>query len=77
MRHIYKYRKKPKIIFDKNRKPKYFNCNVYRYIVKECKKFRKEKDTKKCYKYKQVGHITKDYRTEQKMKNQSILRRNR
>jgi len=31
-----------------------------------------EKDTKKCYKYDKIRHITKDYRLGQKMKNHSI-----
>ena len=32
----------------------------------------KEKDTRKYYKCRQTGHIAKDCRTKQKMKNQSI-----
>jgi len=54
------------------RKPRYFNCNVYRHIAKNCKKPKKEWDTRKCYKYDKIGHITKDYKTGQKMKNCSI-----
>ena len=34
----------------KDRKPKYFNCNKYRHIAKECWK-KKEKETRKCFKY--------------------------
>ena len=34
----------------KDRKPRYFNCNIYRHIVKDCKKPKKEKETKKYYK---------------------------
>ena len=45
---------------------------MYRYIVKDCKKSKKEQDTRKCYKCKKVGHIAKDYRSEQKMKNKSV-----
>jgi len=43
---------KAKDNFNKDEKPKYFNCNIYRYITKDCKKSKKEKDTRKCYKYK-------------------------
>ena len=56
----------------KNRKPKYFNCKIYRYIAKDCKKPKKERDTRKCYKYRQTGYIAKDCKTKQKIKNQSI-----
>jgi len=28
--------------FDKDRKSKCFNCNIYRHIVKECRKLKKE-----------------------------------
>ena len=58
--------------FDENRKPRCFNCNVYGYIVKECKKPKKDKKMRKCYKCDKVGHITKDCRSKQKMK----IRRN-
>ena len=43
---------KAKDNFDKDRKSKYFNCNIYRHIVKDYKKPRKEWDTRKCYKCK-------------------------
>ena len=43
----------------KDRKPKYFNCNKYGYIAKECWK-KKEKDIRRCFKCKKVRHITKD-----------------
>ena len=56
----------------KDRKLRYFNCNIYRYIAKEYRRPKKEKDTRKCYKYEQVGYITKDCITGQKMKNQNI-----
>ena len=46
----------------KDRKPRCFNCDIYRYIAKDYRKLKKEKDTKKCYKYKQVEYITKDCR---------------
>ena len=28
--------------FNKNRKPKCFNCNIYKYIAKDCQKPKKE-----------------------------------
>jgi len=56
----------------KDRKPKCFNCNLYKYIAIFCQKLKKEKDNRKCYKCEQVGYITKDYRTGQKMKNQNV-----
>ena len=35
----------------KDRKPKCFNCKIYRHVVKDCKKPKKEKDIRKCYEY--------------------------
>ena len=54
--------------FDKDRKPKCFNCNIYRYLAKECRRPKKNKETRRCYKYDKVGHLAKDCRSEQKMK---------
>jgi len=34
----------------KNRKFKCFNCNIYRYLAKNCKRPKKERDIRKCYK---------------------------
>ncbi len=42
--------------------------NVYGHMMKECKKLKKDKKTRKCYKYNKVGHIVKDCRFKQKMK---------
>ena len=58
--------------FDKNRKPRCFNCNIYGHMVKECRKLKKDKETRKYYKCDKVGHIAKDCRSKQKMK----IRRN-
>ena len=58
----------------KDRKPKCFNYEIYKYIVQDCKKPKKEKDTWKYYKCRKVGHIAKDYRTKIKKK---CLRRKR
>ena len=63
---------KSKDNYKKNKKPKCFNYNVYRYIVKDCWKPKKEKETRKCYKYDKVGHLVKNYRSRQKIKNRSI-----
>lgn len=35
--------RKAKDNYDKDRKPRYFDYNVYRYIIKDCKKPKKEK----------------------------------
>ena len=58
--------------FDKNRKPRCFNCNVYGYMAKKCKKPKKDKETRKCYKCNKVEHIAKNCRSKQPMK----IRRN-
>jgi len=54
--------------FDKDRKPKCFNCNIYEHLAKECRRPKKDKETRKCYKCNKVGHLAKDCRTGQKMK---------
>ena len=46
----------------KNEKPKCFNYEIYRHIARDCKKPKKEKDTRKCYKCGRIGYIAKDYR---------------
>ena len=57
-RTIYRERDTPMDIgkakdnFDKDRKPKCFNYNIYGHMANYCKKPRKEQDTRKCYKYK-------------------------
>ena len=58
--------------FDGNRRPRCFNCNTYGHMARECKKPKKEKETRKCYKCNKVGHLAKDCRSKQKMK----IRRN-
>jgi len=50
---------KSKDNYNKDRKPKYFNYNIYKHMVKYCKKPKKEKETKKYYKYNKVGYIAK------------------
>jgi len=63
---------KAKDNYNKDRKPKYFNYNIYRYMAKYCKKPKKEKETRKYYKCNKVGHIAKNYRSEQNVKNRSV-----
>jgi len=61
--------RKTKDNFNKDRRPRCFNCNIYEHMVKECKKQKKEQDTRKCYKCNKVEHITKDCRMGQKKTN--------
>jgi len=58
--------------FDKNGKPRYFNCNLYRHLAKECRRPKKERETKKCYKCDKQGHLVKDCKSKQLMKNRRI-----
>ena len=62
---------KAKKNYDKDGRSKYFNCNKYRHMAKECQK-KKENDTRKYFKCKQAGHITKEYKTKQLIKNRSV-----
>ena len=57
---------------NKDKKPKYFNCNIYRYVVNFFRKPKKEKETRKCYKYNKVEYLIKNRRLGQKMKSRSI-----
>ena len=50
--------------FDKDKKLRYFNCNIYRYIAKDYQRPKKEKEIRKCYKCDKVEHLTKNCRTE-------------
>ena len=52
---------KAKDNYNKERRPKCFNCNKYRHMAKKCQK-RKEKNPRKCFRYERVGHIVKDYK---------------
>jgi len=58
--------------FDKNRRPRCFNCNTYGHIARECRKPKKKKEIRKCYKCNKVGHLVKNCRFKWKMK----IRRN-
>ena len=55
--------------FDKNGKPRCFNCNLYGYLAKECKRPKKERETRKCYKCDKQGHLAKDCKSKELMKN--------
>ena len=44
--------------FNKDRRPKCFNCNIYEYMAKDYKKPKKEQDTRKCYKYVKMPKTT-------------------
>jgi len=58
--------------FDENGRPKCFNCNVYEHMARECRKPKKEKETRKYYKCNKVGYLAKDCMSKQRMK----IRRN-
>jgi len=53
-------------------KPRCFNCNVYRHMTKDCRKLKKEKETRKYYKYNKVRYLAKNCRSRQNIKNRSI-----
>jgi len=59
----------------KDRKPKCFNCNKYRYIAKECKSKKKEHKTRKCFKCEKEKHISKNCKRIQLMKKQQVQER--
>ena len=63
---------KQKTTINKDRKFMCFNCNIYEYMAKDCRKPKKEKGTRKCYKCNKVGYIAKDYKSDQKMKKRNI-----
>ena len=71
-RGIYMNIRKAKDNFNKNKKPKCFNYNIYRYIVKNYRKPKKERDIRKCYKCDKIEHIANNCKIKQKMKNRSI-----
>ena len=62
---------KAKDNYNKDGRPKYFNCNKYGHMAKECQK-KKENNIRRCFKCEQVGHITKNYKEKQLMKNRSM-----
>ena len=58
--------------YNKDRKPRCFNYNIYEHMAKDCWKLKKEKEIRKYYKYNKVGYLEKDCRSEQNIKNRSI-----
>ena len=52
----------------KDRKPKCFNCNKYRYMAKEYQVEKKEQETQTCFKCNKKEHIAKDCKGKQTMK---------
>jgi len=48
--------------YDKDGKLRSLNFNVYRHMANDCRKPKKEKDTRKCYQYNKVEHLVKNYR---------------
>ena len=58
--------------FNKDKRPKCFNCNTYRCMTKKCQRSKKEWDMRKCYKCNKVEYIAKNCWAEQKIKNRSI-----
>ena len=52
----------------KDGKPKYFYCNKYGHMAKECRAERKECKTRTCFKCEKKGHIAKDCKGKQMMK---------
>ena len=56
----------------KDGKLKYFNCNKYRHMAKECRAKKKEHETRKCFKCDKEGHIARDCKGKQMMKNQKV-----
>ena len=56
----------------KDGKLKYFNCNEYSNMAKECWMKKKEKDTRTYFKYDKKEHITKNCKEKQLMKKRKI-----
>jgi len=50
--------------YDKEERPRCFNCNTYEHMAKEYWKPRKDKEMRKCYKCDRIGHMAKDCRSE-------------
>ena len=50
--------------FNKDMKPKCFNCNIYEHLAKKCRRTKKDKETRRYYKCDKVGYLAKDCRSE-------------
>ena len=55
----------------KDGKPKYFNCNKYGHMVKECQ-LKKKEDKWQCFKCDKEEHIAKDCKGTQSMKKHKV-----
>ena len=55
--------------FDKNRKPRCFNYNLYRHLAREYRRPKKERKTRKCYNCDKQEHLAKNCKSKQPMKN--------
>jgi len=56
----------------KDRKPKCFNCNKYRHMVKECRSKKKEQETRMCFKCDKKEYIARDCKGKQTMKKRKV-----
>ena len=56
----------------KDEKPKFFNYNKYGHMAKECQMMKKEQKIRECFKCDKEGHITKDWKGKQTMKNRKV-----
>ena len=52
----------------KDRKPKYFNCNKYSHMAKECQSEKKEREIWTYFKCNKKRHIVKNCKGKQMMK---------
>jgi len=50
---------KSKDNYNKDRKPRCFNYNIYRHMEKDCWKPKKEKKTRKYWECDKIGHLAK------------------
>jgi len=56
----------------KDGKLKYFNCNKYRHMAKECQSKKKERETRKYFKCDKEEHIAKNCKRKQLMKKHRV-----
>ena len=56
----------------KDGKPKCFNCNKYRHMVKECRVEKKKRETQMCFKCDKKRHIARDCKGKQTIKKRKI-----
>jgi len=76
-RVIYSGRRQPMDIGRSNKnfkdgKLKYFNCNKYEHMVKECQMKKKERETRTCFKCNKEEHIARDCKGKQAMKKRKV-----